>query len=101
MQKIFYKGQELELFVSSYQNNDALYVGLKDEDGEYYGDITVNLANSHTLPSDCAYIDENNMPRIADVLMDEGLAQPIHQSVQSGFCRYFAFRFNLDVITNL
>jgi len=94
MTTINFNGEELRLVQSRYKNNDALYVGFADKDGEYYGDVTVNLPNSGTLPSDCAFLDTNNLTwRIAEVLIDAGIAQPICQSARSGFCTYYAFRF--------
>ena len=51
MQTIIYNKKELTLLFSSYSNNDALAIVLEDADGEEYGVLTVNLSNSHTLPS--------------------------------------------------
>lgn len=98
--KIKYQNEELTLFTSTYANNDALYVGLKDSDGEYYGDITVNLPNSHTLPSDCAFVNENNTPGIGRILTETGVATPLFQSARSGYCTYFAYRFNLELLNS-
>ena len=101
MKTISYNNEELRLVKSSYQNNGALYVGLVDADGEHYGDITVNLPNSGTLPSDCAFVDTNNLPRIDRVLYNEEVAVPVGQSACSGFCQYHAFQFDLSEIDEL
>lgn len=96
--KILYRSREMKVVKSQYVNNDALYVGLLDEDGDLYGDVTVNLPNSGTLPSDCAFVDSNNMPNITRSLMEFGIAQPTGQSARSGFCLYNVFRFDLTKI---
>lgn len=96
MQTIIYNGEEYSLKYSTYTNNDALAVLLEDADGEECGVLTVNLSNSHTLPSDCAYLDENNNPGIGRVLVEAGVARPIGQSAQSGFCHYHVFQFMID-----
>lgn len=108
MKTVNYNNEELRLVQSTYYNGN-LYVGLVDLDDEnndsdeteIYADVTVNLPNSGTLPSDCAYIDTNNMPGIDDVLVREGIATPIHQSAYSGFCKYYVYRFNLTDIDKL
>ena len=96
-----YNGEMVHLARSSYQNNGSLYVGLFCENGEYYGDVTVNLPISSTLPSDCAFIDSNNMPDITTTLVSMGVVEPIYQAVRSGFCQYFAYRFNIGQIEKL
>jgi len=94
MTKITYNEQELRLVQSRYQNNNALYVGLVDNDGEFYEDVTKNLSVSGTLPSDCAFVDTNNLPNeIIGIMMGAGIIEPIGQSCRSGFCLYNAFRF--------
>lgn len=95
MQTIIYKGEELTLMFSNYTENGALAVVLEDSDSDEYGVLTVNLSNSHTLPSDCAYVDENNLPGICKSLVESGVARPTGQSAQSGFCRYNVFQFNI------
>lgn len=101
MQSLIYKGHELEICYSTYQNNGATAVFLRSEDGEFYGSATVNLSNSHTLPSDCAYVDENNMPGISKALVESGIARPTGQSAQSGFCHYNVYQFNLELLTEV
>ena len=94
---VVYNGEELRLFKSTYKNNNALYVGLKDADGEFYCDVTVNLPNSGTLPSNCAFIDTNNLSwNIVETLLNEGIISPINQSACNGFCRYYAYMFNTE-----
>lgn len=103
MKKIIYNEQELRLVKSRYTNNNALYVGLIDNDGEFYADVTVNMPISGTLPNDCAFIDTNNLSwKIIEVLTDENIVTPISQVCRSGFCQYHAFRFtNLSEIDDI
>lgn len=94
MVKIHYNGEELQLVQSRYQDNSALYIGLADKDGEFYGDVTVNLPISGTLPSNCAFVDSNNLPNeIIGELLSANIIVPICQSCRSGFCLYLAYRF--------
>ena len=103
MTTINFNGEELRLVQSTYTNNNALYVGISGKDGEYYGDITVNLQNSGTLPSDCAFIDTNNLSwKIVEILENAGIITALGQSARSGFCTYYAFRFtNLSEIDDI
>ncbi len=94
MTKIRIYGEEVQLMKSTYKNNGALYVGMLDDEGEFYGDITVNLPNSGTLPSDCAFIDTNNLPNISGILAHYRLGNLTGQMARSGFCVYPVFRFN-------
>lgn len=94
MLKVNYNGEEVQLVQSRYTKNDTLYVGLVDKDGEFYGDVTVNLPNSGTLPNECAFVDSNNLPfDLLVLLMEEGIIKSIGQSACSGFCRYTAYQF--------
>ena len=103
MKKIIYNNREMRLARSRYQNNNALYVGLVDNDGEFYADVTVNMPISGTLPCDCAFIDTNNLSwEIVEVLINGGIVTPICQTCKSGFFRYHAFRFtNLSDIDDI
>jgi len=103
MTKVIYNEHELRLVQSRYQNNNALYVGLVDNDGEFYEDVTKNLSVSGTLPSDCAFVDTNNLSwKIIEVLTGAGIVTPIHQTCRSGFYQYHAFRFqNLSDIDDI
>jgi hypothetical protein len=94
MVKINYNGEELRLVQSRYQDNSALYIGLADKDGEFCGDVTVNLPISGTLPSNCAFVDSNNLPtELIGKLLGAGIMVSICQSCRSGFCLYQAYRF--------
>jgi len=78
---------------SRYRNNESLYLGMVDKDGEYYGDLTVNLPNSGTLPSDCAFLDTNNVEDAVGLMVRNGLGRPTGQMARSGFCVYPVFQF--------
>ena len=70
-----------------YRNNGTLAVLMFKEDGELYGNVTVNL--NHPLQSDSmAFLDENNLPGIGKWLTKKKLG--INQGVEarSGFCTY-------------
>ena len=82
-----YNGTQVYLKEEQYQNGGTLAVAMYKQDGELYDIITTNLM--HGLQSDSmAFLDENNHYGIGEWLAKNGIAVPMHYSVQSGFCRY-------------
>lgn len=83
-----------------YRSNNGLAVILEDWDDELkiwdtFCDASVNLPfQTDTLPSDCAFIDENNCEGIYDWLIENNIAKRTNYRGQSGFCTYRALRFN-------
>ena len=81
--------------IDNYRNNGNLYIGLIDNDGLPYADLTVNI---ETLPDDHAAVDTNNCPWVEQVLFDTGIGIPTGKYRASGFCNYpiyFIFTANL------
>lgn len=83
----------MTVIVSSYINNDNLYVGLEDEDGELW-DLTVNLDDK--LPHNQAYIDTNNFPDATDIITNNGIGKFIGKYAHSGFCKYPLYEFDME-----
>ena len=82
-----YNGTRVYLEKSEYLNNGTLAVLMFKEDGELYGDVTVNL--NHPLQSDSmAFLDENNMPGIGKWLRKTNLGIFMGIKAASGFCTY-------------
>ena len=65
---------KLELEISSYMDNNRVYIGLVEVDGEYpepFADLTVNI--SAPCPDYCGYVDINNCPDWRGSLRNTGL----------------------------
>ena len=71
--------------------NGNLAIRLVCDNGEPYGDLTVNL--NKELPDDMAYVDTNNMPNAERFIKENNLG--VHQGKYeySGFCAYPLYRF--------
>lgn len=90
-------GDEMvELTMSQYAGSGNLFLELINTEGEYpepYGNITVNLGE---VPKYCGYIDTNNMPEIEKFIADNDLGDFTGLTLQSGFCEYPLYVFNVD-----
>ena len=94
--------EQVTLTVSTYADNDSLYVGLitqKDGFPEPYANITVNLSTA--VPPYCAFVDINNMPEIEDFLVKNGIAESTGLKQTSGYCRYPLYVFNEEKLREL
>lgn len=82
-----YNGTKAYLKKEEYRNNGTLAVLMFKEDGELYGNVTVNL--NHPLQSDdMAFLDENNLPGIGKWLTKKKLGIDMGVKATSGFCSY-------------
>lgn len=90
-------GDEMvELTMSRYAGSGNLFLELINTEGEYpepYGNITVNLGE---VPKYCGYIDTNNMPEMEKFIVDNDLGNFTGLTLQSGFCEYPLYVFNVD-----
>ena len=101
---LIWKEGEKEFKVSfvtdTYVDNDNLYVGLEvhNDDGstDFFCDITVNIGEK--CNADCAFVDDNNIPRMERWLCENGIATPTGNFGLSGFCVYSEFRFDMGKI---
>lgn len=67
-----YRGKQVTLERSSYQNNGTVALIMNEMDGEEFAVVTVNL--NHPLQSnDTAFLDENNYPGIGNWIERNGL----------------------------
>lgn len=81
--------------IDNYRNNGNLYIGLIDNDGLPYADLTVNI---ETLPDDHAAVDTNNCPWAEDLILENKLGERTGYSLGSGFCRYPVYKFDLNKV---
>ena len=79
---------------SRYTYSNSLAVRLINlDDGESFGMATVALPESVCLDDDMQFVDTNNLPNIANWLIENGLAKRTSRKGYSGFCTYPAMRF--------
>lgn len=93
---------QVSLTVSTYMNNNSLYVGMTTmEDGfrEPYGNVTVNLP--YPVPPYCAFVDTNNMPELEEFLVQNGIAEFTGLERQSGFVSFPLYLFHTEKLREL
>ncbi len=91
MKSYTYRGKQITLERSAYQNNGTLALIMNELDGEEYAVVTVNL--NHPMQSnDMAFLDENNYPRIGNWIERNGLGSFTEVRACSGFCSYPLYR---------
>lgn len=86
---------KLELEISSYMDNNRIYIGLVEVDGEYpepFADLTVNI--SAPCPDYCGYVDINNCPELEGFIEKYGLGEFTGLMGNSGFCSYPLYLFD-------
>lgn len=94
--------EKVQLKISSYRNNNGLYIGLNAVGGEYpesYGDVTVNLDSK--APDYCAYVDVNNMPELETFIVENNLGEFTGLTKRSGFCEFPLYMFHSDKLREL
>ena len=62
---------------------------------EPFGNLTVNLPESASLPPECQFVDTEKLPGIDRWLTENGIAVPIGITATSGHCTFPAFKFTL------
>jgi hypothetical protein len=86
---------EVLLLRRQYTDGSLAVQMLRQTDGcwDFWGDVTVNLGNARDQNSSFAYVDTNNMPAVADFLVENGLADYTGMTRSSGFCTYPLYAF--------
>ena len=93
MKEFRYKGHDMKVIVSSYTQNDNLFIGFEDENGELWY-ATTNLGIK--LPKGFAFVDTNNFRDAATIIPNEGIGRFAGETAQSGYCTYPLYEFFLD-----
>lgn len=93
--KIFNYGKpyDVKIKVSEYYNGN-LCIQLICENGEPYGNLTVNFNNN--LPVNMAYVDTNNMPDAERFIRENQLGTFMGTTKPSGYCEYPLYKFLLE-----
>ena len=85
----------VRLVRGAYADGSLAVQALREGDGywEPYATLTVNLCDARSQNASYAYVDTNNMPAVADFLVENGLAAFTGACGTSGFCAYPLFAF--------
>ncbi len=86
--------------VGNYLCGGGLYLSLQDrcEEGlEPFADMTVNLPE-YRPTADCAFVDTNNLGQAEQLIAEYKLGKPTGRFVQSGYCAYPEYRFDMKKI---
>ena len=83
---------KLELEINSYTDNNRMYIGLVEPDGEHFADLTVNI--SAPCPDYCGYVDTSKCPELEAFIEKHGLGEFTGLMGGSGFCSYPLYLFN-------
>lgn len=77
---IKYRGEDLYLSISNYQNNGRLYMGLETADEDYYADITINLSDIPEIGDMAVFLNGDISTELKKALRDADLiSNPIQQ----------------------
>lgn len=82
-------------YITKYRSNNKLAILLFSEDGALFCDMTVNITDSNTCDSSCAFVDTNNSPWLIDFIQANELGKKTGRFGVSGFCSYPEFAFDL------
>mgnify|MGYP004509278895 FL=1 len=89
----------LELEINSYMDNNRMYIGLVELDGEHFADLTVNI--SAPCPDYCGYVDINNCPELEEFIEKHGLGEFTGLVGGSGFYSYPLYLFNPEKLREI
>lgn len=90
--------KSLKFKKAEYLNGNLAIEMVGEYQDEFYDDvISVNLVNAFT-PKDYAYLDTNNYPFIADLLVELGVAKKTDFTYYSGWVNYPLYKINVDML---
>ena len=99
MERRFSGKVTLELEINSYMDNNRMYIGLVEPDGEHFADLTVNI--NAPCPDYCGYVDTNNCPELEGFIEKHGLGELTGLMGGSGFCSYPLYLFNPEKLREI
>lgn len=90
---------QVNILYTSYASNDTLAVILVDAEDNYdvIADVTVNISHGFA-EGNLQYVDTNNCSEIKKFLVENGIAEPMGVSIDSGYCSYPLYRFLNNLI---
>ena len=88
----------VRLVRGAYADGSLAVQALCEGDGfwEPFATLTVNLCDVRSQNASYAYVDTNNMPAVADFLVENGLAAYTGLTRPSGFCAYPLYAFTAE-----
>lgn len=96
--KVLLNGEErtVSFQTSTYRSGNlaVLLYTLEDDEWDLWCDITVNLGSMFENETH-AFVDTNNFPEAERILAELGLAEDTGIKMQSGFCTYPLYSFDL------
>lgn len=95
-----YFDTDVTLRIDSYVQGHGLYIGLDEEDGSPFEDLTVNLPDSQ-LKQGQAYINHEMSEDFLHFIEQNHLGTVLSQHGFSGYCSYKAVDFDLDRLAEL
>ncbi len=90
---------KVKLIFDTYKFGNGLYVGLEDENGEFFDDLTTNLLGAGYLANiDCGFVQEGSVwgNDYIKWLEKNGLAKRTGNVARSGFNTYAEMKFVLE-----
>ena len=92
-----YDNEKLYLSVSSYANNGRLAIMCECDDGELYGDITVNLPEYFVPDNSYAFINQITKDcGLEKVLMNKKIIKSIFGTYKYNYGKYDMVQFDLE-----
>ena len=95
-----YFDTNVTLRIDSYVQGHGLYIGLDEEDGSPFADLTVNLPDSQ-LKQGQAYINHEMSEDFLRFIEQKHLGTVLPRLGFSGYCSYNAVDFDLDRLAEL
>ena len=93
--RTFYLEYDLYVRLHSYEAGN-LCIQLLEEDHEPFCYLTVNLPYAASITKkDLAFVDVNGFPEAEEVISKYELGEPVGLMVQSGYCKYPLYKFNI------
>lgn len=87
--------------ISQYANNNRIYIGIIDEEGLPYCDLTVNLTNATGIKPFDAFVDINNFPDAMMFIHNYKLGTYTGIWERSGYVRYPLYSFDPERLKEL
>ena len=94
--KAFDRDVEVFFTLTRYSMNNNLCINMVEVNEGPWSTLTTNF--DVALAPNEAFVDTNNNTGIAEILVENGIAEPTGKGIKSGFCTYPLFKFNLDKV---
>ena len=93
MVKLKYKNKNYEIVKSFYLNNEELYIGMVDRNGDIYSDITINLCGGYTLDNNEGFLSGDITNELENCLIENGIIKEYITTIPYNFGTYKMVEF--------